>query len=276
MIQNDIKIINNYGSHKLLFYDNNFNEFDPNNYGINYLYTQKGIFLLSNLNGFIIYSKLDNLHYYNPKLKEIKEKDIIINKFNIIPDISIYKKIIEIFKYVCNNKHKLEFLCYVYYDKNNKKFILDICEQIVTSGNVEFITTNKYDNNSNFIKYLQVHSHNTMSSNFSSTDDNDDKFKTPCFSGVVGNINEYTDIFNVDNKWRFWTGIRFINIKKENIFNYPYVKEEELEQKIKDKIDNIILQSKLKKEQKILNNNNINYQSNISSYIADFDKFFSQ
>jgi hypothetical protein len=237
---NEIDKINNNGSHKIIFYTDKFNH---DMKGIHYLYSKKCIHLYSNLNGFELFSKIPNLSYFNPDLLELKEKDIIVSKIDK-PDYSIYEKIINIFKYVCNEKTKLEFLCYLYYDTETNKFILDICDQIIEKASVKFTTTGKYDNNNRYIKYLQVHSHNTMTSSFSIIDDKDDKEKIPCFSGVVGSINDYTNINNVSDNWRIWTGLKFISVNSHDIFNYPKDNIKLLDKNTIKIIDNIIENSK--------------------------------
>jgi hypothetical protein len=238
---NEIDKINNNGSHKILFYTKKFNN---NIKGINYLYTKKSIYLYSNLNGFEIFSKIPNLSYFNPDLLELNNKDIIINKINKKPNYSIYEKIINIFKYVCDEKTKLEFLCYIYYDTHTDKFILEICDQKIKSASVEFTTTEKYDNNNRYIKYLQVHSHNTMSNSFSGIDDKDDKEKIPCYSGVIGNINNFTNVNNVSDNWRIWTGLKFVKIETHDIFNFPKT-DVSLDKNTIKIIDDIIEKSKI-------------------------------
>jgi hypothetical protein len=159
----------------------------------------------------------------------------------------MFVEILECFKYVVD-KTRDELLIIVYYDTLNEKFIMDIVKlQIVAGASVKYAYNKKYEMEERYIKYLEIHSHNTMTAGFSGTDNHDESGRTMYFCGVIGKIDQNSNIYNVDQKFRIWTGNRFRDILPWEVFDV-YVPTPGVNEENKKKLDQILTISKIAKE----------------------------
>ena len=171
------------------------------------------------------------------------------------------------FKYVCNQTN-WELCVNVYYDLKNKEFKLSLDKQIISGAAADYKYSEEYEMSKNYVRYLQIHSHNTMTATFSSKDNNDENFTALCYYGVVGKLTSESKFFNVDMKFRVWNGIRFIDADLDSVFelNLPSCT---LSSEMKNKLDKIIKVSKKIAEKNfstlnpLMNNNFTNIESNL-------------
>ncbi len=203
------------------FYDNSLN-FEKDLEFKNIVFAGNGIYNVLKNEFAIIYDKL-NIDYNNSNLNNIDGNTIF--KLNLPkPSIKYFIQIVEMFKYIYG-KIKSELTLNLYYHKPSRKFHLEIMEQDVSPGASNY----KYgsmENNMSYIRYLQIHSHHSMSANFSDTDDKDERNAIMCFFGVIGKLNEDSDVFQVEKKFRLWTGIQFVEIGFMDIFDMQIPKSE--------------------------------------------------
>lgn len=196
------------------FYDDNLNFAEDLQFK-NIIFAGNGVYNVLKNDFCIIYDKLD-IEYNNSNLNKIDGN--IIFKPNIPkPSIKYFIQIVEMFKYIYG-EIKSELTINLYYNKTSRKFQLEVMDQKVSLDESSY----KYgplEMNSNYIRYLQIHSHHSMPANFSPIDDNNEENSIMCFFGVIGKLNEYSDVFDVDKKFRIWTGLRFINVGFTQIFD---------------------------------------------------------
>lgn len=210
----NLKHFNDGSLTSIHFYDNNL-DFEKDLEFKNIVFAGNGIYNVLKNEFAIIYDKLE-IDYINNNLNKIDGNTIF--KLNIPkPSIKYFIQIVDMFKYIYD-KIKSELALNLYYHKSSKRFYLEIMEQDVSPGFCNY----KYsplENNKNYVRYLQIHSHHSMSASFSNTDDKDEKNSIMCFFGVVGRLNEHSDIFQVEKKFRLWTGVQFVEIGFMDIFD---------------------------------------------------------
>jgi len=237
--------INNASLAKIIFYDSSmsFDQFKNNLEFYNIVFTGDGIFIaLKNKFGISI-RKIQNVEYSNSKLIRFDCNTVILPLVPK-PPISEFAKILEIFKYI-NNKNRSELCINVYFNIKTSNFYLDILNQYTNPIKIEYEYNSELENSDNYIRYLQIHSHNTMPAKFSSTDNIDEKFSQLCYYGVVGKINSNSEFYNVDTSFRFWTGIDFVSVDLSTVFNTG-IAQIKLHPTIIEKLDQIIESSKIK------------------------------
>ena len=147
------------------------------------------------------------------------------------------------FKYVCN-KTKWELCVNVYYDTVNKNFKLNLHDQIISGTKADYKYDENFEMSNRYIRYLQIHSHNTMGANFSGIDDRDENYSSLCFCGVIGKISPESKFYNVDMKYRIWSGTRFTDLDFEDVFNIEHYPKPLTISQIQ-KLDSIIEKSKV-------------------------------
>lgn len=210
----NLKHFNDGSLTSIHFYDNNL-DFEKDLEFKNIVFAGNGIYNVLKNEFAIIYDKLE-IDYINNNLNKIDGNTIF--KLNIPkPSIKYFIQIVDMFKYIYD-KIKSELALNLYYNKSSKRFHLEIMEQDVSPGSCNY----KYsplENNKNYVRYLQIHSHHSMSASFSNTDDKDEKNSIMCFFGVVGRLNEHSDVFQVEKKFRLWTGVQFVEIGFMDIFD---------------------------------------------------------
>ena len=232
---NDLSLLNIFFHNKKKL---NYKEFEF----LNLVFSREGAFIAIKSNFGIVFDKTE-LPYKNKGLNSLfGDEDIIYSFESFIPkpDISVLEEILEYFKYVCN-KTKEELLVIVYYDTQNDNFITEIVKtQIVSGGSVEYAYNRRYEMDSRYVKYLEIHSHHSMGASFSGTDNNDESNRTLYFCGVLGKIHPYTsNIFNIDHKFRIWSGLRFIEIPIYEVFE-THTAQPDLSDEKKEELDNLI------------------------------------
>ena len=119
--------------------------------------------------------------------------------------------------------------------------------QIVSGGAVKYAYNKTLEMEERYVKYLEIHSHNTMAAGFSGTDNNDESNRTLYYCGVIGKINDHSNIYNVDQKFRVWTGDRFRELPAWEIFD-TYVPTPGVNDEHKKRLDQILAISKAAKE----------------------------
>lgn len=207
---------------------------------INLVFTRDGIFLVQK-NRFGISFERTEQPYKNRSLRRYKfnwATESFIRK----PNKAMFEEILECFKYIVKET-KEELLIIIYYDTIEKEHIMDIVKvQLVTGGSVRYAYNKAYEMEDRYIKYLEIHSHNTMGANFSGTDNGDEK-KVLCFYGVIGKIDEHSNIYSVDQKFRIWTGKEFREVKPWEVFD-SYMRTTSIKDEHKKQMDEILRISK--------------------------------
>lgn len=232
--------INSGSITKIIYYseeksfDGLINELDY----FNIIFTKNGVFNCIKNKLFIVFKKINNLKYKNIELNSIDDLSIIqlIRK----PEKEILDTIIEIFSYV-NGKVGYEFIINLYYDVNNNNFVLDYKNQKISQTSVNYEYNAKYENSDEYIRYLQVHSHQNMKAYFSSIDDSDEEYSCASYFGVIGNIGSK---YNIQQKYRIFVN-EFIDISPDFIFN-GLDKKNILLPSVKNSLNSIIEGSEIK------------------------------
>jgi hypothetical protein len=183
----------------------------------NIVFAGNGVFIALKTAFGLSASKIDSIKYTNTALTELAT-NISFYSFIPKPDIQIFERIVEIFKYV-HNKINSEIGVNVYYNKHNDTFHINIDQQLVTEIKIEYEYNKEFEMSNNYVRYLQIHSHHSMSANFSGVDDQDETCKTPCYYGVVGKLNSKSSIYTIDTSFRIWDGIKFHKISLDDVFN---------------------------------------------------------
>jgi len=213
---------------------------------LNLVFTRDGIFLVQK-NRFGISFERINQPYKNRALRRYKF-NWAIESFIRKPDKVMFEEILECFKYIAKEA-KDELLIIIYYDTQEKKHIMDIVKvQLVTGGSVKYAYNKAYEMEDRYIKYLEIHSHNTMGAGFSGTDNNDEK-KYLYYCGVIGRIDEHSNIYSVDQKFRVWTGQEFREVKPWEVFD-SYMRTTPIKDEHKKQMDEILRISKAAAELK--------------------------
>ena len=122
-------------------------------------------------------------------------------------------KIISLFRYYARNGIDKEVLVNVYWDKENKKFVLDVPQQMVAKASINSQFNEDYADN-RYIHYMDIHSHNSMRAFFSDVDDADEK-ATRLYT-VIGELHKYFP----DIKTRISNGGKFFEIEPSKVFDY--------------------------------------------------------
>lgn len=216
----------------------------------NIVFTGGGVYIVLKTDFGISIDKLQNIQYSNSQLVKFKTDTNIIQSIQK-PNISIFIKIIEIFKYVYN-RIKSEVCVNVYFDKISGLFRISIDDQIVSEITASYNYNKKFEMSKDYIRYLQIHSHHTMAASFSSQDDHDEESTSLCYYGVVGKLNSNSSFYNVDSKFRYWNGIRFVNIEFSNVFDTG-INILELTENDIIRLNTIIENSEKKKQEKVGN-----------------------
>jgi hypothetical protein len=225
---------------------------------LNLIFAKDGAYMAIKSNFGVVFDRT-KLPYANRGLFPLFDEEDIQYSFRSFirkPDISVLEEILEYFKFVCN-KTKDELLVIVYYDTQTDEFINEIVKtQVVSGGSVEYAYNKDYEMDERYVKYLEIHSHHSMGASFSGTDNNDESNRTLYFCGVLGKINPLTtNIFNMDHKFRIWSGSRFIEIPIYEVFETHTTQPELSEDKIEEldtllKVSNAIKERARQKHQK--------------------------
>jgi PRTRC genetic system protein A len=120
-------------------------------------------------------------------------------------------KIISFFRYYTRNGDDNEVLVNIYWDKQNKEFIVDTPAQMVSNISVHSNENPEYIDE-RYIHYMDIHSHNRMRAFFSTIDDSDEK-ATRLYT-VIGRLDKYLP----EIKTRFSNGGKFLEIDPGEVF----------------------------------------------------------
>lgn len=102
----------------------------------------------------------------------------------------------------------------VYYDKIKEHYFAEAPSQRVTESHFDADRPQKEPHT---VLVMEIHSHNTMSANFSSIDNQEQK-ETMLFT-VIGNINKYFPEMDV----RASCGGKYIKVNPNSVFKSPYM-----------------------------------------------------
>lgn len=236
--------INESSLTKIMFYKNPLNKFINLMDFYNIVFTQNGVYVGLKSQFGISFDLIPNMKYSNSYL-DILLTGQSLRQINIPkPKLEVFEEILEMFKYVYK-KTKWELCVNLYYDTKQHQFEISLNDQIVSGISAKYKYDEKFEMSERFIRYLQIHSHNSMAANFSCVDNNDENCSTLCYYGVIGKLTSESKFYNVDTCFRFWSGIRFINVDFEEIFEIK-TKSTPLNGKKLQKLDKIIQDSKLK------------------------------
>jgi hypothetical protein len=245
--------INKLSSVSIYFFTKQFN-FTMITDMFNLLFAKNGVYIIYKNNFATLIDRFDGISYANSELLEITNSSIM--QLNCPkPPITIFNKILEMFKYV-GKKSGYELVVNVYFDQETEKFEIDIMKQKVSSALADG-KYSSYEMDSRYIRYLQIHSHHSMEAKFSATDNEDEKNKINCFYGVVGSIKSQNDNYaTVGKSFRIWNGFnRFIEYQLQDIFDIV-IEIPEIEISIYKELDKIISTSIKENKQQ-----NLKYQN---------------
>jgi hypothetical protein len=245
------KVLNNINSTslaKICFYNKQFDEFIKDLDFYNIVFAGDGLYVALKNDFAISIDKISSVKYSNAKLKNFQTESGLypcIQK----PNIDVFTKIIEIFKYMYD-KIKSEICVNVYFNKLSHEFHISIGRQLVGGVYADYDYDEEFEMSSDYIRYLQIHSHHTMSAEFSPRDDKDEKLTAPCYYGVVGKLNSSSSFYNIDSKFRIWNGIRFVSISFNDVFNVGIIPPKLSTNDIA-RLNEIVENSKKEKESKV-------------------------
>ena len=107
----------------------------------------------------------------------------------LIP-MSLIGQIIAFFRSFLRENNSYEAMAIIYWDKLEKRFFAYVPRQTVTSDSIDAdLADCPYDDSERYIRYADIHSHNTMYAFFSPTDDKDER-GTGLYM-VLGKLNDF-------------------------------------------------------------------------------------
>ena len=216
---------------------------------MNIVFAGDGQFFALNNEFGTAFDRFDGIKYRNLTLQKYDFDWSFELKIKKAPR-KIFEEIVECFKYVLG-KIDNELLVIIYYDTITKKHIMDIVKmQIVSGGSINYAYNQEYEMSDRYIKFLEIHSHNTMAASFSGTDNIDESNRTLYYCGVIGRINQNSTIFDVDQKFRIWTGISFREVEVTDVFEDMIIPVKEILPENKSTLDQILNISKIVMERR--------------------------
>jgi hypothetical protein len=211
---------------------------------LNLVFTGNGVFLIQKSRFGLTYERTPQ-KYQNSLLRKY-EFDWAAKSFLPKAPKEMFTDILECFKYVVD-KTKDELFIILYWDTQDEQFVMDIVKlQVVTQGSVKYAYNKTFEMEDRYIKYLEIHSHNTMGASFSGTDNNDESGRTMYYCGVLGKINQHSNIYSVDQKFRIWTGEKFREIDPWEVFDI-YMETPGVSRENQKRLDQILAISKAAK-----------------------------
>jgi PRTRC genetic system protein A len=132
-----------------------------------------------------------------------------------IPEV-IYWQIRQFFTDISKEMDEAEAFCQVYYDLNEKRYVVHVPEQTVSKASVNYDATENLHRKfpERYILVFEIHSHNTMNAFWSGTDDSDEKDTR--FYGVLGNLDKE----EIGEKYRTNILGTYVDLTKEHIFDF--------------------------------------------------------
>ena len=270
-INNQLQKINTTSLAKIIFYKEPLQEFIESLDFYNIVFAKNGVYVVLNNNFGTSFDQIDRIKYSNDQLDEFEfETDILIRMPK--PKLDIFNEILEMFKYICA-KTKWELCVNVYYDTVDKVFKLNLHDQIISGAKAAYEYDENFEMSNRYIRYLQIHSHNTMGANFSGIDDTDENYSSLCFCGVIGKITLDSKFYNVDMKYRIWGGTRFIDLGFDDVFDVGYRSKTLTDEQIQ-KLNTII--EKSKEASKIPKQSSFNFNGLTTQNDDDFFKHLAE
>ena len=205
-INQQLQKINDTSLAKIIFYKNQTDIANVDFYNI--VFAANGVFVVLENDFGVSFNKIVNIKYVNAQLDSLTDE---LYSYVPKPPLSLFVQILEMFKYM-NNEIKSELCVNVYYSKETKDFHLSIEDQFVNSATSNYEYNENYEMSKDYIRYLQIHSHNSMAANFSARDNKDENYTALCYYGVIGRLNSQSSFYNIDSKFRVWNGSRFIEV----------------------------------------------------------------
>ena len=133
----------------------------------------------------------------------------------LIP-FSLFNQIISFFREYSNGENVTEALAQIYWDRQEKKFTVFVPEQIADHTHVEAVCLDQnHPDESRYLYYADIHSHNLMDAFFSAMDDRDEKATGLYF--VVGNLNHFFPSVRA----RISNGGRYLEIPVDTVVEAP-------------------------------------------------------
>lgn len=148
------------------------------------------------------------------ELNEVRELDNILPGFQLsVPKIpgQLLEQVVTFFRSYCNDKFQHEVLVEIYWDTVDRYYSVHVPFQSVSKTSIQAETEIRFDQR--FIKFMQIHSHNTMRAEFSSVDNRDEV--AFMVYGVIGCLHRMSP----DLVFRVGRAGRFINIPVESVFD---------------------------------------------------------
>jgi len=122
-------------------------------------------------------------------------------------------EVIAFFRHFTRRGDVTEALVNIYWDKDNREFIADVPEQVVTKVSVDAQISGMFADD-RYIHYMDIHSHNFMGAFFSQADDRDEK-ATRLYT-VIGKLDGYVP----EIKTRISNGGTFLEIDPAEVFEH--------------------------------------------------------
>lgn len=140
---------------------------------------------------------------------KIKGDGFIYDLSRKIP-LEVLQHIIDFYKLV-NTTYGSEAYNQVYWDKENRKFLIYYPKQDCSGGHVDYERSKELEEK--YLLVMDIHSHNTMGAFFSGMDDSDEKENR--LFGVVGEITKEIPAM----KFRISSNGKHIGVKPSDIFD---------------------------------------------------------
>lgn len=127
--------------------------------------------------------------------------------------IRFYRKIYE--------TNKNEVMAQIWWDKEERKFLVEVPEQEVAGASITYQRTGGWYDDPNKVLVLTSHSHHTMGAFYSSVDNSDEKGKHGIYSFVFGNlVNKPDGTFTYKTVQRVCCADALIPLQLEDIFDF--------------------------------------------------------
>lgn len=172
--------------------------------GINIFHTKNGLYRVENTPIGHFSCNIGTCHDGNEEYK-----DLFVFNLPLIPE-KLISHLVDVFRTVYYS-NKSEFMAQIFYSFENKNYNIYYPYQSVTDVTIDYDRNNKLEDEQLLV--MDIHSHHTMSAEFSYIDDKDEKGTR--LYGVVG------DILNIPSiKVRAGTGGYFTDVDINQVSNY--------------------------------------------------------
>ena len=169
--------------------------------------------------------KTEQGEFIAPKNKVAEYQEIRAGFLPALPlvPMSLMGRIIAFFRSFMSEHEEFEAMAVIYWDKEKSEFFAYVPRQVVTKEHIDAdLRDCPYDDEHRYIRYAEIHSHNSMEAFFSSIDDQGER-DTGLYL-VLGEL----DRFYPDIKARFFCGGAFVPLDPAQIIEgleQPYPME---------------------------------------------------